>query len=125
MYIKRNANQQITSISHEAQEGFVEASDADMLDLEAFLKQVNSNFIDYELKDIATLKEAQEYLSKSDEELVRVIEDVIQVLTHKGILQFTDLPSHAQRKLLSRQSARSQANRLMVLEEEENEIYLP
>ena len=41
-----------------------------------------------------------------DADFVRVTEDLIYTLIEKGVLQFTDLPQEAQRKLQARQSFR-------------------
>lgn len=46
-------------------------------------------------------------LSQSDLALVRVIEDLIDTLIEKGLIQFTDLPPAAQAKLLSRRETRA------------------
>lgn len=45
-----------------------------------------------------------------DEELIRVVEDLIDVLIGKNILRLTDLPLPAQEKLLSRKRLRQQLN---------------
>lgn len=45
-------------------------------------------------------------LKLSDIEMIRVIDDLIQVLTAKGILRVTDLPAPAQAKLMDRSRAR-------------------
>jgi len=45
-------------------------------------------------------------LKLSDMEMIRVLDDLIQVLTSKGILNITDLPAPAQAKLLDRNQAR-------------------
>lgn len=50
----------------------------------------------------ATLQELQQ----SDLEMVRVLEDLIEVLMSKGVISITDLPPAAQNKLLSRAKAR-------------------
>jgi hypothetical protein len=47
-------------------------------------------------------------LAESDLELVRVIEDLLELLVQKGIILFTELPDSAQRKVLARQQLRSQ-----------------
>lgn len=44
--------------------------------------------------------------SALDADFVRVTEDLIYVLMEKGVLQFTDLPADAQRKLRERESFR-------------------
>jgi hypothetical protein len=45
-------------------------------------------------------------LKLSDMEMIRVLDDLIQVLTSKGILNVTDLPAAAQAKLMDRNQAR-------------------
>lgn len=52
----------------------------------------------------------QEFLANSDLEMVRVIEDVIDLLVDRQMIRFTDLPQSAQKKLLSRKSLRSKLN---------------
>ncbi|MFP1724330.1 tryptophan synthase subunit beta [Lonsdalea quercina] len=47
-----------------------------------------------------------EQLRNSDLEMVRVLEDLIQVLTQKGLLNITDFPQAAQLKLIQRAQAR-------------------
>lgn len=42
-----------------------------------------------------------------DADLIRVIEDVVDVLIDRGLLRLTDLPLDAQRKLLTRKGARA------------------
>jgi len=51
-------------------------------------------------------EEKQLFLEQSDIELVRVLEDLVDVLTQKGVILFTELPEAAQQKLLRRKSAR-------------------
>lgn len=45
-------------------------------------------------------------LQQSDLDMVRVLEDLIEVLMSKGVISITDLPQAAQHKLLSRAKAR-------------------
>ena len=55
-------------------------------------------------------------LSESDVGLARVLEDVIDVLITRGVIQFTDLPEAAQAKLLERRETRANlSNRLQLL----------
>ena len=49
--------------------------------------------------------------SKSDEDLIRVLEDLIDVLISKNVFRLTDLPGPAQEKLLSRKRLRQQLSR--------------
>ncbi len=54
-------------------------------------------------------------LSQTDTSLVRVLEDLIDVLITRGVIQFTDLPEPAQAKLLERRETRaSLGNRLQL-----------
>ena len=41
-----------------------------------------------------------------DVTFIRVIEDVVDVLIHKGVMRLTDLPSQAQEKLMARKGFR-------------------
>jgi hypothetical protein len=60
-------------------------------------------------------------LKQSDLDMIRVLEDLIEVLTAKGVFSITDLPPGAQAKLLSRSSARKALSSLTNLIEEEEE----
>lgn len=54
-------------------------------------------------------------LSQTDTSLVRVLEDLIDALITRGVIQFTDLPEAAQAKLLERRETRaSLQNRLQL-----------
>lgn len=46
-------------------------------------------------------------LKHSDLEMIRVLDDLIQVLTSKGVIRVTDLPPAAQAKLMDRTHART------------------
>lgn len=49
---------------------------------------------------------SQELLSSSDQDMMRVLEDLIDLLTEKHLIHFTELPMAAQKKLLSRKFVR-------------------
>jgi hypothetical protein len=51
--------------------------------------------------------EVASFLSDSDFGLIRVIEDLIDVLVDKNIMNITDLPESAQLKLIYRKDTRS------------------
>ena len=46
-------------------------------------------------------------LKDSDLEMIRVLDDLIQVLTAKGVIRITDLPPAAQVKVMERTQART------------------
>lgn len=52
--------------------------------------------------------DVQAFLRAMDLDLVRVLEDVIDLLVEQGAFRFTDLPVSAQQKLLYRKTMRSQ-----------------
>lgn len=52
----------------------------------------------------------QDLLENSDSEMMRVLEDLIDLLTEKRLIQFTELPMAAQKKLLSRKWVRGVQN---------------
>lgn len=52
----------------------------------------------------------KEQLSTSDAELVRVLEDLIDVLIANGTIRMTDLPPKALEKLTSRKQTRRKLN---------------
>ncbi len=52
--------------------------------------------------------EVQAFMRELDIGLVRVLEDVIELLVSRGVFRFTDLPASAQDKLLFRKNLRSQ-----------------
>jgi len=94
----RNAQGQIEALTRqpmtgqEAQEGgwvVVAQTDAEV---EAFMQEVSSR---------------TNPLSQTDAGVVRVLEDLIDVLINRGLIQFTDLPEAAQSKLLERRQTRA------------------
>lgn len=55
------------------------------------------------------LKEyARHLLEQTDKSVIRVLEDLIDVLLAKNIISFSDLPAPAQEKLLSRHEVRDE-----------------
>jgi hypothetical protein len=64
-------------------------------------------------------------LSQSDLALVRVLEDLIDTLIERGVMQFTDLPEAAQSKLLGRRESRAALrNALRLLPSDDSELAL-
>lgn len=74
-------------------------------------------FIEAELKQHAAFRE-------SDIQLARVLEDLIEILIERNLIQFTDFPSAAQKRLNDRQTLRSK-NRLTMIVEDEYTLPLP
>lgn len=109
-YIERNQNNQIIALFAEAPSGDAEYLPSSDIDVMGFL---NSSPTD---------EHSIQFLTSSDYELVRVLEDLIEVLVEKDLLLFTELPVAAQKKLMQRRSVRknlSESGGLMV---DENDI---
>ncbi|MEL0635891.1 MULTISPECIES: hypothetical protein [Marinomonas] len=67
-----------------------------------------AELLESKFKNIET--DTQEILDNSDVDMMRVIEDLIDLLSAKRIIQFTELPMAAQKKLLSRKWVRGVHN---------------
>ena len=117
MYVKRDSTGLIVAVSAVAEAGFEEQLDADDAGVKAFLSAA--------IADHAVLSDEAEQLRSSDAELVRVVEDIINLLTDKGIIQFTELPDAARRKLLQRKSLRQHIRHLDLLDDDEHEGLMP
>lgn len=61
----------------------------------------------------------QKVLTQLDLDMVRVIEDVVDILIDKNIMLFTDLPDPVQNKILFKKSIRNLSNNQSIIEEEE------
>lgn len=108
-YIRRNEKGDIIAASEEPLAGFVDASDDDT-ELQAFLAAMTADHADSRLRE-------------SDSSLIRVIEDLVDLLTTKGIIRFTDLPEQAQNKLVLRKSLRGQDEHLNLIDEAGDEFF--
>lgn len=97
LYLIRNEQGQITSLSASP---VVNATIADITDPEVVLFLANNN----------EASNPQDFLEKSDSDVGRIIEDLIELLISKNTILFTDLPEAAQQKLLTRKLARSAYN---------------
>lgn len=93
-YVTRNSQGDIQSLSETILIADQERLPSDHPDVCAFLQRNH--------------EEGKEYsaLSQSDMAFIRVLEDLIDLLTDKDLIQFTELPPAAQQKLLERRSMR-------------------
>ena len=113
---RRNAQGQVIALSRQAMSaqdakagGWETITEADH-GVQAFLREVASQ---------------PDSLSQTDAGLARVLEDLIDVLINRGLIQFTDLPEAAQVKLLERRQTRaSLANRLELLPDDSDSLRL-
>jgi hypothetical protein len=95
-FVKRDEDGQIVAVYQQPlQDGLEEVPPEDR-GLQMFLDEV---LLDYA---------ANRNWIKSDLGLVRVLEDVIEVLIDRGVFMFTDLPDQAQQKLRERHGLRKE-----------------
>jgi len=95
-FVKRDESGAIVAVFRQPGQEGLEELDARDPELTTYLYDT--------VLDLAARKEWIE----SDLGLVRVLEDLVQVLIEKGVLMFTDLPEAAQEKLRGRSGFRKQ-----------------
>lgn len=103
-YVKRDKHHQIIDVYESAQaesDEFLAIHDAEVVE---FLNSQQGK---------------KQIFKQSDAEMIRVIDDLVDVLTENNIIRFTDLPAAAQQKLLNRRDLRKDQNDLLVDDEDE------
>jgi hypothetical protein len=99
VYVKRDAGGEVVSVSLEADDEHAEAVAPGDPAVAGFARGLLGG----------------EALVDSDLRLVRVLEDVIDLLISKDLIRFTDLPPPAQAKLMERRSMRESRGSLDLL----------
>jgi len=69
------------------------------------------------------MKHIKDSLTGSDSDMVRVIEDLIDLLIQKQVFVYTELPEAVQKKLHTRRKLRDEINPLESLINESDEIF--
>lgn len=108
MYVKRD-ERGIVAVSEDFLDGFEEVDLQDP-ELQAFLT------------DKADLGGNRRF-RESDSSLIRVIEDLVDLLSAKGIMRFTDLPPEAQKKLMERKTMRGGADNLNLIDNPGDDLF--
>lgn len=108
-YVTRDENGSIIGISDRPTGQGQEKLSPDHPDVVAYLQEASPSMM-------------LDELSRSDLEMARIVEDLIDVLVSKNILNFTDLPLAAQRKLVGRQKLRRNLSVLTNLVGDRDEI---
>ena len=98
-YIKRDEQGRISAVNLKPGEGMEELAPYSPELLE-FMRQIGLE---------------QSTLQESDMRLVRVLEDLIDLLIDRDVIRFTDLPLPAQEKLMERRSLRQTLGALNLL----------
>jgi hypothetical protein len=95
-YVRRNPQGEVTSLHRHAEAGTSEFLSDDHAEVRAFLGQPSGG-------------DSGEGFARLDADFVRVLEDVIDTLVAKNLINITDLPPEAQAKLFSRKSFRERS----------------
>ena len=101
-FVKRDEQGAVVAVSQELSSDCSEELPKDDPALAAFFARVGSS------SDASSL-------DTSDQDLIRVLEDVVELLIAKGLILFTELPERAQQKIMRRQHMRSQVSDLQNL----------
>lgn len=111
-YVMRNAEGRIIAVLSEEVEGseMVTANDPEL-----------GRFLAAESPE----QRAQKELMESDLGLIRVIEDLINVLVDRGVIMFNDFPEAVQNKLLARSGLRKEFSYVDELFNPDEEEFLP
>ncbi len=108
IYIKCDAQNQIEDITFSETEGYLESSVFDP-QVKAFLQNSQNEEL------------IKEVLNKLDLDMVRVIEDMVDLMIEKRLILFTDLPQPVQNKLLFKRSLRESLNpEISLIDDEES-----
>lgn len=106
-YIVRGEHGRIVTASNEALDGPCEQIAADSPELQAFIEELAGENNLFETSDL---------------KLIRVIEDVIDLLIAKNVICITELPPPVQSKLMERRSLRQSLNALKLFGDEDQGI---
>ncbi|MFV8818042.1 hypothetical protein [Haliea sp. E17] len=89
-FVKRNSQGEVVAVSLEWAADFDEELPAGSVELVTLLGHAS----------------ADDSLADTDQDFIRVLEDVVDLLIDKGVFLFTELPGSAQEKILKRQKLR-------------------
>lgn len=106
-YIFRDENGQIAAVSATPRGDVREEIAQDSPELRAFVEQLSGS---------------ADVFETSDMKLIRVIEDVIDLLIAKNVICITELPQPVQAKLMERRSLRNSLSSLSLLGDDDQTI---
>ncbi len=103
MFVKRNDKGEVIAISKIADGDFSESIADDAPEI---------------LQFVCAEKTAEQLaLEQTDQNMARVLEDVVNLLVEQGVIRFTDLPDAAQHKLLNRRELRGKRQGIDLLDD--------
>lgn len=99
-FVKRDEHGVVVAVSRESVAGCTEELATDDPAMSDFLVEISGESSSFDA---------------SDQHLIRVLEDVVDLLIAKGLVLFTELPEDAQQKIMRRQEMRSEVGSLQGL----------
>jgi hypothetical protein len=108
-YVIRNEAGKITGVFDHPELGATEQLRADDPELARFLAE----------QGFSSPEAIRQLLAESDLRMVRLVDDLIDLLIDKGVIKFTDLPPAAGEKYLQRQMARRQLQGDLIVDEKD------
>lgn len=106
-FVTRDQSGKISGVSEHAEVGVAEEIRADDAELSQFLVD----------QGLSTPEVIRQKLAGSDLQMVRLVDDLIDLLMDKGVIKFTDLPQAAGEKYLQRQVARKRLQANLIIDE--------
>jgi hypothetical protein len=110
-YVSRNGAGEIIGLHHSPQDAGAEWLDGDDSQIQQFLASGMPT------------EETRRSLSDSDSDMIRVIEDLVELLIAKNVFTFTELPQAVQNKLGSRRQLREDLGMLTNLIDKDDRIF--
>jgi hypothetical protein len=106
-FVTRDQSGRISGVSEHADVGVSEEIRADDPELSRFLVD----------QGLSTPEVIRQKLAESDLQMVRLVDDLIDLLMDKGVIKFTDMPRAAGEKYLHRQVARKHLQANLIVDE--------
>lgn len=106
-FVTRDQSGKISGVSDHAEVGVSEEMRGDDPELSQFLVD----------QGLASPEVIRQRLAESDLQMVRLVDDLIDLLMDKGVIKFTDLPQAAGEKYLHRQVARKRLQANLIVDE--------
>ena len=107
-YVIRDASGKISGVFEQAEVGVSEEIAADHPELKRFLVE----------QGLSSPDSARQVLAESDLKMIRLVDDLIDLMIDKDVIKFTDLPPAAGEKYLQRQVARRRLQTIIVSEDD-------
>lgn len=101
-YVQRNSSGRVTALFSDAPVENAELLPATHPDVLFFLNSANGE----------AAGEGRLLMTSLDNQMIRVLEDLVDILVEKQVILFTDLPNEARQKILARKETRAHLSTL-------------